>query len=119
MQINEPGLKITVKLKSIKTLIGMAMVTIPTMYLGNITIKDLLIWKSSRLNSRLGEFINITPPQKNFHAKYFDVVWFENIKNWYELESRIYDAYVIAQREEVSKESLNIDEKVDPTDIPF
>ena len=114
---DDPELKITIILKEQENLIANAHVSIPTSVFGWISIKGFQIWHSSRLNERLQEKINITPPSRQIYGRYSQIVFFENKELWFKLESRIYEAYLKAII--TSSEKSGLKENINPEDIPL
>ncbi len=108
--------KITIFLKDSPKLLANATVSMETIYFGFVTIKGFQIWNSRIFNERIQEAINIRPPTIIVYGHPYQFVFFENEQKWFELESKIYDAFVKAKSksgngatkeldlEEVSKE---------------
>ncbi|KKQ89242.1 MAG: hypothetical protein UT12_C0019G0011 [Candidatus Curtissbacteria bacterium GW2011_GWC2_38_9] len=109
MIVADDDVKITVYLKDKNNLLANATVSIPTIEFGYVTIKDFLIWKSNNLNERLQEYINITPPTKQFYGRYHPGVFFEKKDCWYKLEEKIYDAYIKVKNKYHSNGKLDIE----------
>lgn len=107
--------KITIRLKNIKTLLANANVSLNTTLFGFVTIKGFQIWKSTNFNSRIQQAINITPPSKPSFGHYVQLVFFEDIKLWYELESQIHSAYI----KELNKSKSLETEEVDVDQLPI
>jgi len=108
--------KIRIKLQGDKgNLLANALVILKTISYGYLHLKGFSIWRSPKLNSRLQESVNITPPQyRNFGWK--DIIWCEDSEKWYELESRIYDAFCNAR---LKSENKIKNEDIDPDAIPL
>ena len=100
MEISDGNVKIRIFIKNKNNLLANAIVSLETVYFGWITLKDFQIWRSQNLNSRLQEYINIKPLQRNVYGKCLDRVFFEDNEKWYELEAKIYDAYFLARSKE-------------------
>lgn len=83
--------KITIIIKNKGRLIANANVSIETVLYGFVTIKGFQIWISNRLNGRLQEYINISPPSILIYGKYSRQVFFEDEKKWEQLEEAIYN----------------------------
>jgi hypothetical protein len=106
-------LKITVFLKDKNNLVANVTLSFNTIAYGFITIKDFQIWKSKNFNERLQEPINISPPTRNVYGRYLPTVFLERKEKWYEIESKIYDAYNLAKIEMLAKKGtsdINLDE---------
>src|SRR3990167_6757902 len=103
MELSDGNVKIRIFIKDKGNLLANATVSLETVYFGWITIKDFQIWRSQNLNSRLQEYINIKPLQRNVWGKWLDRVFFEDTEKWYELEQRIYDAYFLARTKQDEK----------------
>lgn len=93
-------LEITVTLKNNGNLLANADVPISTIDFGVIIIRNFQIWKSEFHNSRLKDYVNITPPsiakegRKNHYHMYIDK---SHKEDWFKLEQYIYDAYIKAK----------------------
>ena len=107
-------IEIVIFIKNKGNLLANANLILKTSGFGNIVIKGLPIWKSSRLNERLQENINITPPSRQSYGRYIDLVFFENRKIWFEIERLVYSAYL-----KKKNKTVIVNESVDPKDIPF
>ncbi len=119
-QISDADIKIFIFLKDNpkSRLIANATVCIDTLAFGNITIKYFQIWKSTLMNEKLQEAINIKPYAiKVFNAKYLPVLFFNDPKAWERIELRIYDAYCLAKSNK--NRSISISEDIDPDDVPL
>lgn len=92
MEIDNVDVKISIFLKEQPNLIANATVSLKTIIFGFVTIKGFQVWRSNIFNGRLQEPINITPPTKQVFGKYTHQVFFESSKEWFALESKIYDA---------------------------
>lgn len=88
------NLKIQIVLKNKSSLLANANVCLETVFFGYITIKGFQVWRSRNFNERLQEKINIAPPTKYAYGKYIQQVFFETKDKWYELETKIYEAYL-------------------------
>lgn len=119
MEIKDENVEISIFFpEKQSSLLANATVSLRTIEYGFVTIKGFCIWISSRLNDRLQEKINITPPSKQIRGRYRPIVFVEEpIDNWYCLEARIYDAYHKAKIKIKYKQKQN--EDVNPNDIPF
>lgn len=82
-----------------------------------ITIKGFVIWKSKWLHPKFQEQINITPPRLFLYGKYSDIVYFENEREWYSIEEKIYSAFLKARIERDKKIIKN--EDINPEEIPI
>ncbi|OGM14752.1 hypothetical protein A3A76_04100 [Candidatus Woesebacteria bacterium RIFCSPLOWO2_01_FULL_39_23] len=100
MEISDGNVKIRIFIKNKNNLLANAIVSLETVYFGWITLKDFQIWRSQNLNNRLMEYINIKPLSRNIYGKWLERVYFEKPESWYELESKIYDAYFKAINEQ-------------------
>ncbi len=96
----EENIKINIKIKNKGNLLANANLSLLTKDFGWINIKDFQIWRSSNLNSRLEDNINIQPPSINVHGKYIAKIFFEDIKKWEKIEEEIYYAYMRKTAEE-------------------
>ena len=96
MEISDENVKISVFIKDKGNLLANATVSLETVAYGFVTIKDFQIWRSKNLNSRLQEYINIKPLQRNIWGRWIDRVFFEDTEKWYELEAEIYNKYFVA-----------------------
>lgn len=108
----DENVKISIIFPKIKgKLIANATILLKTAGFGIYTTKWFRIWHSPNFNDRLQEPINITPPTLNL--PFFPIVtYFENAKQWYEIERLIYSAYLKAVKErDEKKEIVKIDEK--------
>lgn len=113
MDIEDENLKIKIVLKDKNNLLANANITIKTVAFGYVTIKGFQIWKSNKFNDRLQEPLNVAPPSKQAFGRYIQIVFLEDAKRWYELESRIYGAYL-----DVRNKSKIEYEDIDPEDLP-
>lgn len=112
--MNNEEIKIKIMLKNKPKLIATANVSIPTIDFGYITIKGFQIWKSELLNSRLQEYINITPPSIGAFGRWIIIIYFEDGKLWQKLESSIYGKFIEARNKMPSDVDIDdISEKID------
>lgn len=103
MELSDGNVKIRIFIKNKNNLLANATVTLETVYFGFLTLKDFQIWRSQNLNNRLMEYINIKPLSRNIYGKWLERAYFEDPEKWYELESKIYDAYFKARNEQEAK----------------
>lgn len=101
--------RITIFLKNSQKLLANATVSIETIYFGFVTIKGFQIWISRIFNERLQEAINIEPPTIMPYGRPYQFVFFENNQKWFDLESRIYDAFVKARSESGNNTTKEVD----------
>lgn len=113
LTINEDNLKIHIIFKDEGRLLANVHISIKTHEYGFITLKSFRIWKSDRMNERLQEQLNITPPSQKVYSKYIPLIFIEKIEDWSALEKRIYDAFCLARQQR----HRNISEDVNPDDI--
>lgn len=109
--------KISVYLKPKGNIMAQANVSLKIASQNFITIKGFVIWKSTWIDPRFQEQVNITPPRRYIKGTWLDLVFFENIVDWSQMEEKIYSAYFKAKSEEDKKLIKN--EDVDPDGIPF
>lgn len=112
--VDEKHLKISIHFKDKEKLLANATICLETLEYGPLTIKGFQIWKSSQINDRLGEAINITPPSQPLYGRYITLLFFEDEQKWFKLERRIYDAYCLAKTKRAGR-----DEYIDPKDVPI
>lgn len=98
--MDNEDVKITIFLKKSPKLLANATISIQTIYFGFVTIKGFQIWNSRIFNERLQEAINITPPTIMSHGRSYQFVHFEDEKKWFELEERIYGAFIKTRLED-------------------
>ncbi|EKD57940.1 MAG: hypothetical protein ACD_57C00082G0005 [uncultured bacterium] len=93
--MDNEDVKITIILKKgSPKLLANATISIETVYFGFVTIKGFQIWNSRVFNERLQEAINIEPPTIMSYGRPYNFVYFEKDQKWFDLETRIYDAFV-------------------------
>src|SRR3989344_8904358 len=103
--------KITIILKKgSPKLLANATISIETVYFGFITIKGFQIWNSRIFNERLQEAINIVPPTIMPYGHPYTFVFFEKEQKWFDLETRIYEAFV-------KERNMNIPENLSDTEF--
>ncbi len=113
------NIKIEINLiKNKGNLLANANVYITTDELGIFILKDFQVWKSSFINSRLNDSINIRPPSveiKETPGKYRPRIFFKDKKVWEELECQIWHSYQVkCLKEEPPLEDIKI-----PEEMPF
>lgn len=118
MEISDDDLKIKVYLKDKNNLFANVTISVQTVGYDFLTVKDFQIWKSNNLNERLQEYINITPPTKVIFGRYIPRVFLEKKEKWFELETRIYDAYLKAKNKSQNNKEENL-EDIKEDDINF
>lgn len=101
-------IKITIIIKDKPNLLANANMAIPTLDFGYITIKGFQIWKSNNLNSRLQDYVNITPPSIKAYLRWNNIVFFESEDKWVEIEQIIYDNYC-QRKGNLSNEPFDVD----------
>lgn len=89
----EEEIKVDIKIKNNGNLLANADLSLLTKDFGWVDIKDFQMWKSSNLNRRLDQYINIQPPSILIHGKYIPRVFFEDIEKWGRIESIIFYEY--------------------------
>ena len=99
-------INIKIILKDKPNLLANANVSINTIELGFVTIKNFVIWRSTYFNERLQEAINIEPPKTQGFRR-TPIVFFETRDKWFDLERQIYDAFNVSR---AGKEEIDIDE---------
>lgn len=111
--INE-DVKIKVFLKDKGKLLANANIAIETVKFGFVTIKGFQIWSSPKFNERLQEALNITPPTKQAYGRFYQQLFFEDKNKWFELEEKIYSAYLnirnaaTAEKEDISPDEVQV-----------
>lgn len=116
MDIDDENVKIKLFLsKKEGNLLASATISLNTVEFGFVTIKGFQIWKSKFLNSRLQQEVNISPPSTRRYGKYSYLVFFKEEKQWFSLETRIYDAYNKA----LFRHNKKGKEDIDPDEIPL
>lgn len=114
-QINEENIKIVIFLKDKPKLLANATITVQSMEYGQVSIKNWQIWKSDNMNERLQEKINVQPPSINMYGKYHPVIFFQDKDQFFQIESRIYDAFCKARTTREDHKPNN--ENVDPNEL--
>lgn len=110
MENRDENLTINVFLKNKGNLLANATISINTIELGFITIKDFQIWDSRNFNENLQAAINITAPSIPFKGKYHPRVFIEDKEKWRNLESKIYEAYLGLPKKENREEEIDLEE---------
>lgn len=113
----DEDVKIRVFLNSKDNIIGRINIALKTSGSSFITIKGFVIWKSEWMHSKFQEQINITPPRLYRFGKWSDIIYFENKKDWYQIEEKIYSAYLKAKLEKDNKLIQN--EDIKPEELPI
>jgi len=92
-EVNE-DVKVKIFIKGKDRLLANAVIYLDIGKYGTVALKGFQIWKSTMMNGRLGEYINISPPTKSIQGKLTYLYFFENSNGWYLLEKQIYNAYI-------------------------